>query len=106
MAEPDVFAALANPTRRAVLRLLLERGEQPVHRLAEHFAMRRPSLSEHLRVLKEAGLVVEQPAGRQRLYSLRPEPLREVVDWLTPYERFWRGRLTQLREVLAEVPDE
>lgn len=68
--------------------------------------MRRPSLSEHLRVLKEAGLVVEQPAGRQRLYSLRPEPLREVVDWLTPYERFWRGRLTRLREVLSQVPDE
>ncbi|MGK5741649.1 ArsR/SmtB family transcription factor [Micromonospora sp. URMC 103] len=106
MSEPDVFGALANPTRRAVLRLLLERGEQPVQQLADHFAMRRPSLSEHLRVLKDAGLVVERPSGRQRLYSLRPEPLREVADWLDPYERFWRGRLTALRDVLDEAPDE
>lgn len=106
MAEPDVFAALANPTRRELLRLLLEQGEQPVQRLAEHFAMRRPSLSEHLKVLKDAGLVVEQPVGRQRLYSLRPEPLREVAAWLSPYERFWRDRLTALRAVLDGLPDE
>ncbi|MEV1333561.1 ArsR/SmtB family transcription factor [Micromonospora costi] len=106
MSEPDVFGALANPTRRAVLRLLLDEGEQPVQRLADHFAMRRPSLSEHLRVLKDAGLVVERPAGRQRLYSLRPEPLREVADWLDPYERFWRARLTALRDVLEDLPDE
>ncbi|MER7891245.1 metalloregulator ArsR/SmtB family transcription factor [Micromonospora sp. NPDC094482] len=102
----DIFAALANPTRRELLRLLLDQGEQPVQRLADHFAMRRPSLSEHLRVLKDAGLVVEHPVGRQRLYSLRPEPLREVAEWLGPYERFWRGRLAELRDVLAELPDE
>jgi DNA-binding transcriptional ArsR family regulator len=106
VAEPDVFAALANPTRREVLRLLREQGEQPVQRLADHFNMRRPSLSEHLRVLKDAGLVVEQPVGRQRLYSLRPEPLREVADWLTPYERFWRARLADLRDVLDGMPDD
>ncbi|MEV0156548.1 metalloregulator ArsR/SmtB family transcription factor [Micromonospora sp. NPDC050686] len=102
----DVFAALASPTRREVLRLLRERGEQPVQLLADHFAMRRPSLSEHLRVLKDAGLVTERPAGRQRLYSLRPEPLREVADWLTPYERFWRERMAGLREVLDGLPDD
>ncbi|SCL36799.1 DNA-binding transcriptional regulator, ArsR family [Micromonospora rhizosphaerae] len=106
MSEGDVFAALANPTRRELLRLLLERGEQPVQRLADHFDMRRPSLSEHLKVLKDAGLVVEQPAGRQRLYSLRAEPLRQVADWLSPYERFWRARLADLREVLDAMPDE
>ncbi|MFD2765952.1 ArsR/SmtB family transcription factor [Micromonospora eburnea] len=106
MSEGDVFAALANPTRREVLRLLLERGEQPVQQLADHFDMRRPSLSEHLRVLKDAGLVTEQPVGRQRFYALRPEPLREVADWLGPYERFWRARLADLREVLDGLPDE
>ena len=106
MSEGDVFAALANPTRREVLRLLLERGEQPVQRLADHFEMRRPSLSEHLRVLKEAGLVTEQPVGRQRFYALRPEPLQQVADWLDPYERFWRARLADLREVLDGLPDE
>ncbi|MFC4144684.1 ArsR/SmtB family transcription factor [Micromonospora mangrovi] len=102
----DVFAALASPTRRELLRLLRERGGQPVAQLAAHFDMRRPSLSEHLKVLKDAGLVTEEPIGRQRLYSLRPEPLREVADWLGPYERFWRARLADLRDVLDGLPDE
>jgi DNA-binding transcriptional ArsR family regulator len=62
--------------------------------------MRRPSLSEHLRVLKDAGLVVERRSGRQRLYTLRAEPLREVADWLHPYERFWREKLANLRDLL------
>ncbi|MEU3117879.1 MULTISPECIES: helix-turn-helix transcriptional regulator [Micromonospora] len=106
MSEPDVFAALANPTRREVLRLLRDEGEQPVQRLADRFEMRRPSLSEHLRVLKDAGLVIERPVGRQRVYALRPEPLREVADWLTPYERFWRQRLAGLGDVLDAMPDE
>jgi len=106
VSEPDVFAALANPTRREVLRLLRDEGEQPVQRLADRFEMRRPSLSEHLRVLKDAGLVTERPVGRQRVYALRPEPLREVADWLTPYERFWRQRLAGLGDVLDAMPDE
>ncbi|MGI5148934.1 metalloregulator ArsR/SmtB family transcription factor [Plantactinospora sp. CA-294935] len=100
MAEVDVFTAVANPTRRQLLGLLLDRGERPVQELADHFDMRRPSLSEHLRVLKDAGLVVEHRAGRQRLYSLRPEPLRDVAEWLTPYERFWREKLAGLRDLL------
>jgi DNA-binding transcriptional ArsR family regulator len=102
VAEDDVFAALANPTRRRLLGLLLDHGAQPVQELADRFDMRRPSLSEHLKVLKDAGLVEERRAGRQRLYTLRPQPLREVADWLGPYERFWRAKLKSLREVLDE----
>jgi DNA-binding transcriptional ArsR family regulator len=102
VAEGDVFAALASPTRRRLLGLLLEDGAQPVQELADRFDMRRPSLSEHLKVLKDAGLVEERRAGRQRLYSLRAQPLAEVADWLSPYERFWRGRLKNLRQVLDE----
>lgn len=86
----EVFAALASPVRREVLRLLLD-GPRPVNQLAEHFAMRRPSLSEHLRVLRHAGLVEETKSGRYRLYALRAEPLRNVSRWLTPYERYWRA---------------
>jgi DNA-binding transcriptional ArsR family regulator len=111
VAEDDVFAALANPTRRRLLGLLLDaeldaeadgHGGQPVQELADRFDMRRPSLSEHLKVLKDAGLVAERRAGRQRLYTLRPQPLREVADWLGPYERFWRGKLKDLRQVLDD----
>ncbi|PRX44986.1 DNA-binding transcriptional ArsR family regulator [Prauserella shujinwangii] len=97
----EVFAALASPVRRDVLRLLLD-GPQPVQRLAEHFDMRRPSLSEHLKVLREAGLVSERRQGRFRYYSLEAEPLRDVADWLTPYERFWRAKLAGLRDLLDE----
>ncbi len=107
MPDPDVFTAVANATRRDLLRLLLERGPQPVQELADHFAMRRPSVSEHLKVLKDAGLVTEERAGRRRLYSLDPAPLRDLADWLTPYERFWRERLTALRDLLdaERAPD-
>jgi DNA-binding transcriptional ArsR family regulator len=97
-----VFAALANPTRRELLRLLRDEGQQPVQHLADHFAMRRPSISEHLRVLREVGLVREHKQGRQRYYHLEVAPLLEVQAWLVPYERFWQERFTNLRAVLAE----
>jgi DNA-binding transcriptional ArsR family regulator len=100
--DVDVFAALANPTRRELLGLLLSRGPLPVQELAAHFAMSRPSVSEHLKVLKDAGLVHEQRNGRQRHYHLDAEPLLSVSRWLTPYERFWREKLTNLRALLDE----
>lgn len=102
MPDVDVFAAVASPVRRQVLSLLLDGGSRPVQELADHFDMRRPSLSEHLKVLKDAGLVVERRAGRQRLYALRAEPLRELADWLGPYERFWREKMANLRDLLDE----
>lgn len=99
-----VFGALANPTRREVLDLL-RGGPQAVRDIAEHFDMARPSVSEHLKVLLDAGLVTETRSGRHRYYAVRAEPLRELQDWLTPYERFWRDKLGALREVLDTTPD-
>lgn len=97
----DVFAALASPVRRELTALLLD-GPRPVNDLAAHFTMSRPSVSEHLRVLREAGLVTERRDGRRRVYRLEPGPLRELSEWLTPYERFWREKLSNLRELLDE----
>ncbi|MFI8279695.1 ArsR/SmtB family transcription factor [Streptomyces sp. NPDC085929] len=105
-AQGRVFAALASPIRREVLRLLREQGPQPVAELAAHFHMARPSFSEQLRVLRESGLVAETKAGRRRIYRLQAEPLLEVQEWLHPYERFWRGKLTALAGLLDEIPDE
>jgi len=105
-AEDRLFAALANATRREVLRLLRDEGPQPVQALADHFDMRRPSLSEHLKVLREAGLVSEERSGRQRIYRLEAVPLAEVQDWLHPYERFWRDRLKDLGGLLDRMPDD
>ncbi|GAB3162284.1 ArsR/SmtB family transcription factor [Microbispora hainanensis] len=106
-SEDEIFAALASPVRREVLRLLRERGPRSVQELASGFSMARPSFSEHLRVLREAGLVSERRDGRRRLYSLEPVPLVRVRDWLDPYERFWRDKLSALRHLLddAETAD-
>jgi DNA-binding transcriptional ArsR family regulator len=105
MTSTDVFGALASPVRRQILNLLLA-GPQPVNDIAAHFDMRRPSVSEHLKVLRDAGLVSEQRDGRQRFYRLEASPLEDVRDWLTPYERFWRGSLHNLRNLLdSDTPD-
>jgi DNA-binding transcriptional ArsR family regulator len=98
----DVFAALASPPRREVLQLLLG-GPRTVNDLASHFDMRRPSLSEHLRVLREAGLVSERKVGRERHYQLESQPFADLGEWLHPYERFWRERLTALHDVLEDM---
>ena len=97
----DVFGALASPARREVLRLLLD-GPRTAGDLASHFDMRRPSVSEHLRVLRDAGLVTERKAGRERHYRLETRPLMDLHEWLTPFEQFWRERLAALRDVLEE----
>ncbi|MFV2179243.1 ArsR/SmtB family transcription factor [Actinomadura sp. LOL_016] len=101
----DVFAALASPARRELTALLLD-GPRSVNDLASHFAMSRPSVSEHLRVLRGAGLVSERRDGRQRLYTLEPGPLMELSEWLTPYERFWRAKLSDLRTLLDDEQGE
>ena len=100
-----LFAALANPTRRDILDTLLD-GERTVTELAADFDMSRPSVSEHLAALRDSGLVTERAAGRHRIYAVTPEPLGDLADWLTPYERFWRGRLTALGGVLDRMPDD
>ena len=99
-----LFGALANPTRREILDLLLG-GERTAGDIAARFAMSRPSVSEHLRVLLDAGLVTERAEGRTVRYAAAPEPLLAVRDWLAPHERFWRERLTRMRDVLDALPD-
>ncbi len=99
LLQVDVFHAIADPTRRALLDRVAE-GEQPVKILAAAFAMSRPAISQHLRILKQAGLVVERKVGREHLYSLQANPLYEVSDWVQHYEQFWRNRLELLSEHL------
>lgn len=95
MAAADVFHAISDPTRRALLDLLAGK-EQPVSALVERFEVSQPAISQHLRVLRGAGLVSERRQGRQRLYRLEPVPLRQAYDWLAHYERFWREKLLAL----------
>jgi DNA-binding transcriptional ArsR family regulator len=93
----DAATAIADPIRRRVLELVRD-DEFPAGVLAAEFDVSRPAVSRHLRVLREAGLLVERRAGRQRLYRANPEPLAELRSWLDAY---WAGRLGELRD-LAE----
>src|SRR3712207_3861562 len=88
--EADVFAVIAHPVRRALLDRLRETAgrDEPVRRLAAPFPASRPAVSQHLAVLLAAGLVRERKVGRERYYRLEPRRLREVAEWVGPYERF------------------
>jgi DNA-binding transcriptional ArsR family regulator len=97
--HPDVFRAIADPTRRAILDRL-RAGPAAVNALAADFEQSRPAVSKHLRVLREAQLVTEQRAGRERLYQLRPAPLRQVAGWVEGYRAFWQMNLGSLKRYL------
>ncbi len=100
MTPPDVFAVLANPVRRRILELLLERP-YTVNSLVDAFKLHRPSVSEHLQVLRNARLVRDQRRGRERYYYIEPARLVEVNDWLKPFEHYWRERLQSLDDTLG-----
>jgi DNA-binding transcriptional ArsR family regulator len=95
----DVFGALASPVRRELLEAL-EAGAQSAGDLAARFELSRSAVSEHLGVLRDARLIREERRGRHRYYHLAAEPLAEVQDWLRPFERYWRQRLSALRDVV------
>jgi DNA-binding transcriptional ArsR family regulator len=93
-----IFTALANPVRRRLLEILscqsLSAGE-----LSERFELSRPAVAEHLKVLRDAGLVADEAQGRRRIYRLTAEPLAELGDWLHPFEKLWRTRLAALADM-------
>jgi len=103
--EPDVFGAISHPARRRMLDLLVE-GDRSVNTIAGHFQMSRPAVSQHLRILLDAGLVAEQRHGRERRYRLVPEQLGPVRDWIAHYERFWDDRLKRLQKLLTKKGQE
>lgn len=98
----DLLRAVADPTRRQML-TRLRRGPAPAARLGEGFAMSQPAISQHLKVLREAGLVESQRQGRQRVYRLRPQGLQAVHDWVKQFESFWQERLDALEHVLDDM---
>lgn len=100
----EVFHALADPTRRRLLALLAG-GDRTTGGLAEPFALSRPAISKHLKVLGEAGLVERRRRGRHQVYTLEAERLAMATDWLLGYRRFWRGRLDALKRHLEEEED-
>ena len=93
------FGALSDPTRRAILARLTD-GDATVGELARPFAISRPAISKHLRVLERAGLVNRTREGRVSRCELDAEPIREAADWVVRYRRFWEGQLESLSRYL------
>jgi DNA-binding transcriptional ArsR family regulator len=96
------FAALVDPTRRAILARLEHEDGASVSELAEPFAIKLPAVMKHLDVLDEAGLITRVKSGRTVTVRLRPQPMREAMEWLRRYERFWSGRLDKLAAYAEE----
>ncbi|HWB67449.1 MAG TPA: metalloregulator ArsR/SmtB family transcription factor [Mycobacteriales bacterium] len=100
MSATGTLEVLAEPSRRAILEAL-RLGEQPVGALVEQLGMSQPAVSKHLRVLRDAGLVVVRPEQQRRVYRLCPEPLIELDQWLEPFREMWRTSLDRLETHLA-----
>jgi DNA-binding transcriptional ArsR family regulator len=98
----DVFDAIADPTRRRLIRLLSEAEEIPLHELAAQFQMGRTAVSKHLAILKEAGLVTDRKVGREMRFRLNASPLREVRDWVAFYSKIWNANLLRLYQLFEE----
>jgi DNA-binding transcriptional ArsR family regulator len=93
------FEVLAEPMRRRILDLL-RNGERPVGELVDGLGTSQPAVSKHLRVLREAGMVEARVDAQRRLYRVRPDPLREVDEWLAPYRALWGASLDALEQHL------
>jgi DNA-binding transcriptional ArsR family regulator len=96
------FEVLAEPNRRKILELLGE-AERPVTELVRGLKVTQPTVSKHLRVLREAGLVEVRDAAQRRLYRVRTEPLKEMYEWLKPYRQLWERSLDKLEQRLDEI---
>lgn len=98
----DVFSAVADPTRRRLIRLLSEAGEKPLHELTEEFTMGRTAVSKHLLILQQAGLVTTRKVGRETRFRLNADPLREIQDWVAYYSQFWSTNMLRLEQLLKD----
>jgi len=98
----NVFEIIAEPNRRAILSLLIA-SEQSVGEIERELRMSQPTVSKHLRVLREAGFVESTVDAQRRLYRLRPEPLQELDQWLEPFRRFWSAHVDALERHLDRM---
>ncbi len=107
MMEPAdinaVMRTLADPTRRALFERIVGSGEITVAELTRGSGVTQGAISQHLKSLKQAGLVAERPEGRNVFYRVEPKGLAPLVDWMSHYGVFWRERFADLRTILKEI---
>ena len=101
----DVFQAIADPNRRAILALLSQQ-RLTLNGVAENFRISRPAVSRHIKILKECGLVVVIPQGRERFVEARFDKLEEVTRWVEQYRQMWEEKFNRLDDLLDEMKKE
>jgi DNA-binding transcriptional ArsR family regulator len=97
---PALFAALADPTRLAIVERLLSEGERTAGDIAQPFAMSKPAISKHLKVLEDAGLIERRIERQWRVCRIRPEGIRTIDDWMKRYRAFWEASFDRLERLL------
>lgn len=100
----SVFEVIAEPNRRAILSLLAT-SERSVGEIEAHLRMSQPTVSKHLRVLRDAGFVQSQVDAQRRVYRIKPEPLQELEEWLAPFRRFWLPHIDALERHLDRMEE-
>jgi DNA-binding transcriptional ArsR family regulator len=101
----DVFQAIADPNRRAILSMLAQQ-RLTLNGVAENFRISRPAVSRHIKILKECGLVVVIPQGRERYVEVKFDRLNEVADWIEQYRQIWEARFNRLDDLLEQMKKE
>ncbi len=102
-AADSLFKALADPTRRAIFERLTHGGDLTVHALTDRAGVSQPMVSKHLSALKRARLVRNRRKGRETHYSVRPEALAPLVDWIGHYGAFWQNKFDRLGDILERM---
>jgi DNA-binding transcriptional ArsR family regulator len=100
--NPETLAALGEPNRLRIIELL-RAGPRPVNDIRGRLGLRQSQASQHLKVLKDAGLVEMEPRAQQRFYRLRAQPLKQLHKWLDRYRHIWEERFEQLDEIVEEL---
>lgn len=98
----DVFQAIANPTRRAIISLIALQAMTP-NALAENFHTTRQAVSKHIKILTECRLVKQEQSGREIYYHFNPKKMKEIADWLGPFRKIWESRFNELDKVLKNL---
>ncbi len=98
----DIFTALSDPTRREILEMLANSGQLSATEIYDHFPVSHPAISQHLKALREANLVLVEKKAQQRIYRMNPEAMQVVESWVQKMTRLWEGRFDALERVLKE----
>lgn len=96
----DMYAAIAEPTRRNILELLAENGQLPASKIYDYFPVSGPAISQHLKVLRDTNLVTMEKRAQQRIYTLNPEPMLQMGDWLGKLAKHWEEKYNRLDALL------